>query len=261
MEQKLSTVGQAKAVIIAELGNETTQKELVETVFKGLDVSQMKRAVLEGHLRGFTFKDFLEKNVYAIKYGNGYNLVTGIDFNRKRGMKGGIVGTDSPTYTYYGDAKMTVNGKESDMPKIESCTVTVKKRFEGGYIGDFTATVFFDEYYQAGKTYENKYTPSMWDKKPRTMIAKVAEMHALRKACPDELAQSYIEEEMHQEPTYVIDEPGVDAKEVKKIVKKLGTFKVLEELQTYFTELGKPWILEQDIIDAYEDNKQKLSAD
>jgi hypothetical protein len=29
-----------------------------------------------------------------------------------------------------------------------------------------------------------------------TMIAKVAEMHALRKACPEELAKSYIEEEM-----------------------------------------------------------------
>ena len=30
------------------------------------------------------------------------------------------------------------------------------------------------------------------------MIAKVAEMHALRMACPEELSQSYIEEEMDE---------------------------------------------------------------
>lgn len=252
---QLSTVGEAKKMLIAELGNETTQAELVKTVFKGLDVPLMKQAVLEGALRGFKFKDFLEKNVYAIKYGKGYSLVTSVDYNRKLGMDGGIVGTLPPEY------EVVENSEGKTV--IISCAVTVKKRFSDGYVGDFTALVFFEEYYQKGKTWEGKYTPSMWDTKPRTMIAKVAEMHALRKACPKELSQSYIEEELNHENivTYVVDEPEVDGKEVQKVVKKLGTFKKLDELQDYFAKLGKPWILTQDIIDAYEANKQKLSTD
>lgn len=262
----LSTVGKAKQEILREIGNEQTQKELIETVFKNFDVGLMKRALLEGMLRGFTFKDFLEKNVYAIKYGTTYSLVTSIDHARKRGMKGGIVGTEAPTYTLAKDngqvMMMKVNGTESDKPLIESCTVTVKKMFDGGHIGEFTATVFFDEYYQAGKTYQGKYTESMWDKKPRTMIAKVAEMHALRKACPDELSQAYVEEEMVHADVIIVPEdtePEVDEKEVKKVIAKINKFDELADLQAYYAELGKPWVTIQNVIDAYEGAKQKLS--
>ena len=213
----------------------------------------MKQAVLEGALRGFTFKDFLEKNVYAIKYGNSYSLVTSVDFNRKLGMEGGIVGTEVPTYE--------VEGQEDGKVKIISCTVTVKKMFEGGHVGDFSAQVFFDEYYKAGKEYNGKYTPSMWDQKPRTMIAKVAEMHALRKACPKELSQSYIEEEIGKENvvTYVIDEPEVPEKEVKSTIKSIEEAETIESLQELYAGLGKPMNMVQDVIDAYETAKQKLS--
>ena len=55
---QLSVMGEAKKMLITELGNETTQAELVKTVFKGLEIPVMKRAVLEGALRGFTVKDF-----------------------------------------------------------------------------------------------------------------------------------------------------------------------------------------------------------
>ena len=236
---KLSTVGQAKATVLAEIGNETTQKELVTTVFKGLDIPSMKRAVLEGHLRGFKFKDFLEKNVYAIPFGGGYSLVTSIDYARKRGMKGGIVGTDKPIYTL----------DEDD--KIISCEVTVKKMFDGGHVGEFTAEVFFSEF-NTGK--------QQWASKPHVMISKVAEMHALRKACPDELSQAYAEEEFEKDHVaYEVIEPDVDDAEVKKVVKKINAFKKLDTLQTYYTELGKPMILEQEVIDSYENAKNKLS--
>jgi hypothetical protein len=260
-ETRLSTVGEAKKMIIAEIGNETTQQELVKTVFKGLSVPVMKQAVLEGALRGFTFKDFLEKNVYAIKYGQGYSLVTSVDFNRKLGMKGGIVGTDAPVYEIDESKKMVVNGAEVDKPLVISCSVTVKKLFEGGHIGEFTAQVFFDEYYKAGKTWEGKYTESMWDQKPRTMIAKVAEMHALRKACPEELSQSYIEEEIGKENvvTYVMEEPEVPEAEVKEKIEAIKGFEKLTDLQSYYADLGKPYNMVQDIIDAYETRKQELS--
>lgn len=258
MSDKLSIMGEAKKTILAEMGNETTQKELVATIFKKFDVATMKRAVLEGFLRGFDFKDFLEKNVYAIKFGDGYTLVTSVDYARKRGMKGGIVGTEAPVYKTT-EGVMKVDEKDTEMAKIISCSVTVKKQFEGGYVGDFTAEVYFDEYYKAGKTWDGKYSPSMWDTKPRTMIAKVAEMHALRKACPDELSQAYVEEEMNSiTEVEVIEEEKTDEEEIKKTVKKLKSFKKLESLQEYYIKVPKAIKLEQEVIDTYNERKTKL---
>ncbi len=153
-----------------------TSNALLATAFKGLNATTMKQAIMDGMLRGFDFKSFLKKDVYALPYGTSYSLITSIDYSRKIGMRSGIVGKDSPVYEISEDGK-----------KIIACSVTVHKRFESGYIGDFTATVYFSEY-SSGK--------NLWVTKPRTMIAKVAEMHALRMACPEELSQQYIEEEM-----------------------------------------------------------------
>lgn len=167
--------------IAEELRDPAISRALLKTTFKGLAEPVMKQAIFEGVLRGFTFKDFLEKNVYAIPFKDSYALVGSIDKARKIGAKSGIVGVTKPTYI--------MDGKV-----ILSCEITVKKKI-GTYIGDFTAEVFFTEYYKEGK---NGY-PSMWDSKPRTMIAKVAEMHALRKACPEELSQIYTEEEFDKD--------------------------------------------------------------
>ena len=57
-------------------------KILIPT-FKGLQVASAKQAMLEGMMRGFTFKDFLEKNIYAIPFSSGYSLVTSVDYVRK----------------------------------------------------------------------------------------------------------------------------------------------------------------------------------
>src|SRR4030042_5304087 len=142
----------------------------------------MKQAITEGMIRGFKFKDFLDKNVYAIPYSSGYSLVTSVDYARKVAQNSGLVGKNEPVF-------------ETDGDKIVSCSVTVQKKSKiDGYVGDFTAKVYFSEYYKAGK---NGY-PSLWDTKPRTMIAKVAEMHALRMACPEELAKAYVEEEIEK---------------------------------------------------------------
>ena len=73
------------------------------------------------------------------------------------------------------------------------------------YVGDYSATVFFSEYYKTGKNGK----PSLWDTKPRTMIAKVAEMHALRMACPEELSKAYIEEDYDQEAVVIPPESNI----------------------------------------------------
>lgn len=162
-----------------ELANKETLATLVATTFKGLQEANVKKAIVEGMIRGFTFKDFLEKNIYAIPYGQTYSLVTSIDYARKIGMRSGVVGVTEPTYEMGGQS-----GQE-----IIACSITVKRKVQGE-IGEFTAKVYFKEY-TTGK--------NLWTSKPRTMIAKVAEMHALRKACPEEMAQIYTEEEMDQE--------------------------------------------------------------
>ena len=191
-----------------ELSNPETLNALVSTTFKGLSADNVRKAIVEGMMRGFEFKDFLQKNVYAIPYLDGYSLITSIDYARKIGMRSGVVGTSAPIY------------EEKD-GQIISCTVTVKRKVND-YIGEYSATVYFSEY-NTGR--------NLWIKKPRTMIAKVAEVHALRKACPEELSQSYVEEEFE-----LPKEPAVlDTKEYED---KLKNTKTLEELRNVFASLS-----------------------
>lgn len=162
--------------ISTHLANKETANALLKTTFKGLQEVVMKQAIMEGMIRGFTFRDFLQKNLYAVPFAGGYSLITSIDFARKIGMKNGMCGKSEPTY------------EEKD-GAIISCTVTIKRKI-GDYIGDYTAKVYFSEY-STGR--------QLWSSKPRTMIAKVAEMHALRSAFPEDLSQIYTEEELEKE--------------------------------------------------------------
>lgn len=177
-----------------QLQDEKTLQTLVDTTFKGLEKENIKKAMIEGMIRGFTFKDFLEKKVYAIPYKDNYSgkqvytLVTSIDHARRIGSRSGIVGKDAPKFDEDGNGSVT------------ACTVTVHKKIPGdSYVGDFTATVYFSEY--AKLDYKTGLPKDLWKAKPRTMLAKVAEMHALRMACPEELAQTYAEEELEKDDT------------------------------------------------------------
>lgn len=200
----MSTLEIINKEINLEISKEEVKRALLATTFKGLNELSMKQALMEGMMRGYKFKDFLEKNIYAIKYGNGYSLITSIDYSRKIGMKSGIIGVSAPIY-------------EMDGEKIISCSITVKRAVEN-HIGEYTATVYFSEY-STGM--------NLWKTKPRTMIAKVAEMHALRKACPEELAQAYVEEELQKETIKEVTNIDIDSFKTK-----LEATKTLEELKT-----------------------------
>lgn len=222
MSKKEINLPELKQEINKQIADKEMFETLVATAFKGLTPQVAKRAILEGVMRGFEFKDFLEKNVYAIPFKGNYSLVTSIDYARKIGMRSGIVGKSKPEFEFSEDGK------------VVSCTVTVKKQVNG-YVGDYTATVYFDEYYKAGRTYNGKYTPTLWDSKPKTMIAKVAEMHALRSACPEELSQAYIEEDYSQDVEVVETIP----EEVKKKVSEAKTKEELNKIYTEHEGLGK----------------------
>lgn len=196
-----------------ELQNVEVQNALLATVFKDFPLPLMKQAVMDGVLRGFELKNFLEKDVYAIKYGNTYSLVTSVDYARKTAMRAGLAGKSAPEYE--------VNNKG----EIIACSVTVN-RIVSGHVANFTAKVYFKEY-NTGK--------NQWATKPRTMIAKVAEMHALRMACPEELSKAYVEEEMIQEKAVVI--PTVSEVDLQESKTRLESAKSLPELKTIFSSL------------------------
>lgn len=170
-----------------EIKNELSDKKVLDalmlTTFKGLAIPQVYLAIQEAVLRGFDFKDFLEKNVYAIPFKDGYSLITSIDYSRKIAMRSGLAGKSAPAYTFKPDGS------------LDTCTITIKRNVDG-YVGEYTATVYFNEY-STGR--------NLWVSKPKTMLAKVAEMHALRAGFPEEMAKQYIEEEIQKDEKPEID--------------------------------------------------------
>lgn len=194
-----------------QMANESVENALIATTFKGLTKPAMMMAIREGMIRGFKFRDFLERNVYAIPFSGGYSLVTSIDYARKIGARSGIVGVDAPVYAI-----------EESMGL--SCSVTVRKIFPNGHIGEFTAKVYLKEF-STGR--------NQWVTKERAMIAKVAEAHALRKACPEELAQNYVEEEMQ--------ETRLESELPKPREMDLTEFQLKLESTGTMEDLGKAW--------------------
>lgn len=220
--------------VTRELANKETANLLLATTFKGLQANVMPQAIMEGMLRGYDFKSFLEKDVYAVPFNQGaaYSLVTSIDRARKIGMRSGVIEKGEPVYAY-----TDKDGRQA----IEKCSVTIKRRI-GNDIGSFAATVYFEEYYRPGRTYSDRstgksqYTPSLWDTKPHTMIAKVAEMHALRMACPEELSKDYIEDEISENRPIITakTEPSFDIEECKQ---KMTETKDLDQLKEVWIKL------------------------
>lgn len=166
----------AVSVMNTELADPGAMKALIATSFKGFEPEKVKQACLEIMMRGYSFKDILEKKIYAIKYGDGYSLVQSINDVRAIAMRSGQIGKGAPEFT--------VDEKGNPV----TCSVTVKRALNGD-IGEYTSLVYFKEY-TTGK--------NQWATKPMTMIAKVAEMHALRSAFPEELSLAYVEEEFER---------------------------------------------------------------
>ena len=203
-----------------QLANKETLGMLVATTFKGLEERNVRQAIVEGMIRGFQFSDFLEKNVYAVPFkekqqdGSSvqrYSLITSIDYARKIGMRSGVIGKSAPVY------------EEKD-GRIISCSVTIKRKV-GTDVGEFTSKVYFSEY-TTGK--------NQWTSKPRTMIAKVAEAHALRMACPEELSQMYTAEEMGERGAPIVehkDAPKLEPIDIATYEKKLREAKTIDELK------------------------------
>jgi len=153
--------------------------------------------------------DPLTRQIYFMKRGGKVTIQTSIDgFRVIAERSGDYAGQDEPVFEDVLDAE----GKKKD----KKCRVTVY-RFRG------------DTRYPAavGVAYWSEYCPQqgqdfMWKKMPHTMLAKVAEALALRKAYPQDLSGLYTNDEMNQAdttPAPVVDE--VDPADKKILIDML----------------------------------------
>ena len=121
--------------------------------------------------------DPLAKQISLINFGGTWQITTTIDGYRALAEQtGAYAGSDAAVFT------------ETEQGGILSATVTVWKMVDHQRV-PFSATVYWAEYNA------NNFT---WKKMPRTMLAKVAESHALRKAFPAVLSGVYTADEMAQ---------------------------------------------------------------
>jgi len=247
------------------LGNKEVFNALAKNTFKGLDEKNIPSALLEGMMRGYSIQDFMVKKIYATPFWNSkenrqdYALVQSISDVRAIAMKSGQSGKSEPKYTETLDVFKNEKTNEviGERKKIETCSVTVWKK-DGDDRG-FTATVYFDEYEKpAYKNKQGKEIPGMWQTKPRTMIAKVAEMHALRMAFPEELQNVYIEEEFDKEsvPTITVEIETLSEEEIKTTVETIKGFDKLADLQSFFKTLKSDFIKNKEIVTAYNAQKE-----
>jgi phage recombination protein Bet len=133
-------------------------------------------------------------------------IIHGIDWYRKQAaLSGDYAGSDDAVFT-----GTTADGN----PAL--ATVTVYKIVQGHRVA-FTASARWEEY--ADRTYNGDDYKGLWKSKPHTMLQKVAESHALRKGWPEQLAGTYVEEEL---ATLTTHEPLTITPEQAAIIRVLG---------------------------------------
>lgn len=170
--------------------------------------------------------DPLMNQLYFIKYSNSKpSYVTSIDGYRIVAHRTGLfAGVDEPKYEYQHE-------------ELSHCSITVYKLVDGKPY-PFSAKVRLDEY-DTGK--------NQWAQRKETMIAKVAEAHALRKAFPNDLSGIYTQDEMEQAEhgTAKSREPKVEVVEVNESgepetpKKKLMNKDQLDEILFLLKKKGK----------------------
>lgn len=145
---------------------------LKDTYAKSLNNSQFE---VFCHIASKMNLDPIKKEIYGMIVGGRLVTIVGIDGFRKIAHETG---------DYMGMDPITIV-RNIDSNKIMTANCTVYKHVHGEKCA-FSATVQFEEY-NTGK--------NNWKSMPETMISKVVESHALRKAFPA-LSQVYGEEEM-----------------------------------------------------------------
>ena len=148
--------------------------------------------------------------------------------------------------------------QKDDSKFPESAKVTVRKIVEG-HLCEFTATAYWEEYYNEKQGY-------MWRQRPKGQLGKCAEALALRKAFPNELSGLYTPEEMERAETLdAIDEeiatkPVIDYAKQGEQISEVGS--ILGDLTTALSIKEKGEYMVKNVgIANFNDLKKKTNAE
>ena len=171
-------------VIHEKTGEPLVTEEIVTDYLKNLGVQ-----IRDHHMRQFLHMCLMEnlnplkRDVYAIPYGNNFNIIVGYEVYLRRAQRSPLFqgfesGVDGEGEHLHGWAKIHIKG----------------------WVVPLHHKVYFNEYKQNNK---------MWREKPRTMIEKVALAQAFRRAFPADLGGlPYIEEESGSHGEEMVREEG-----------------------------------------------------
>lgn len=217
----------------------------------GLQLPEKHKKMFVELAKGYGLDPF-KREIYAVGYGNNFNVITGYEVYLKRAERTGLL-----------DGYETEWEEEGSV--IRSCTCTVYRKDRQH---PTKQKVYFSEY---------NLGTAIWKSKPHTMIEKVAIAQAFRKAFPDELGgMPYTREEMDiiettaevietkpaQQPTQSVEKPKkVDPEKQAAInrsveLKNTGVF-TEQELTTFKENWKNDW--KQAIADLEEAYKLKTA--
>lgn len=187
------------------------------------DVTNQEMAMFIATCKQLNLNPFL-KEVYLIKYKSSpAQIVVSRDAYRKRaqknesfnGIKTGVI----------------VQNEDGSVEKLDGAFKTPKQELIGAWAEVLIknveypvyVAVSYDEYVQTKTDYNTKEVKpnSMWEKKPMTMLVKVAESQALRLAFPSEFSGTYSEEELPQGETIKdVTEPWTESEKENYVEQK-----------------------------------------
>lgn len=186
------------------------------TVAKELSAPEFELFMGVSRARGL---DPILGQIHAVKRSDGEGsrkmvLQVSIDGGRLIAARTGeYAGNDAPIFS-----------RDENDGLVASVTIY---RLIGGQRVPFTGTAYWSEFYPGDKL------GFMWKKMPRTMLAKCAEMQALRKGFPNDLSGLYgqeeIEREVPEEPAASPHAPAlvssVNEERAEKITKLIAKFR------------------------------------
>lgn len=168
------------------------------------------------------------KEAYLIKFGNTdpATIVTGKDVFTKRADA-------HPNYAGK-QAGVTVVDKNGNIIEREGTIVLPDETLVGGWAKVFIkghdtpeySSVNLEEYIGRKK---NGEVNSNWQKRPATMIRKVAVVHALREAFPDKFQGLYVQEEMHEVSDVQLNTEKIIEAEIEKNANQVDFAEVVDE--------------------------------
>lgn len=135
--------------------------------------------------------DLIARQIYVVRTDGKLTFMTSIDYARVVAQRSGQYRGQEPVT--YSEALCGCEGyAKVQFPHPEWAEVPV---FREGFDAPVSRRTYFHEYVPLERDGSVRYT---WQKMPRVMLAKVAEMISLRMAFPNDLGNLYVAEEMDQ---------------------------------------------------------------